>query len=603
MEILQTRRASCHLDPDRLRRYRLQKRWKQRDLARAAGLSEDYISQLERAATTRNKGTRVETLVTLAQSLDVLPIDLLVEDAVERSTMEGPLHRFLSNVDTVWSSDPLGGPGVAVNGLIILRIDPGKLREARLKKQWKQRDLARASGFSEDYISQLERAATTCNKGTRLETILRLAQALEVAPVELLPETLAASLQADMTRRELLGNVTSLGIAELLLSKVFSHTVRSSFLSIELPAEAQETIAGLRHKAYNLSSQALWLQAEEAGLQARSRCREESEEWAEITLSHCAQARQQAGDILQAQAHIEHVVQHYARAVERPDQHILGLIQLQRGWIASEQSGQFEQGYRYFTSALQNALQVGDDETERTARHFRVRTLSELAMREAGAWLGARPIRSIHQQLLCLLHQSLETDWPLSCNNHPENLHSLNRRYMVYALIQPDKALREVPRLLSIARSLGVEHIVDLTLARWNLSNEEWGSAGSLAHRAFQGYCRAAFPQGIALAVAIHAEALFRNRLRTREDCNLCLDLWLLALLLHPYQSHPLWNIAFKGLHRTREFISVLNPSWYRAYYHDIDVRVERKDGAFQALQYIYLNMDRVIPTQYLDAL
>src|SRR5712691_3684375 len=110
------------------------------------------------------------------------------------------------------------------------RLDPDRLQRYRLQKRWKQRDLARASGFGEDYISQLERAATTRNKGTRLETILRLAQALEIAPVEVLPEKLAEALQADMTRRDLLGNATSLGIAGLLYSKTTSTTLSSQLL-------------------------------------------------------------------------------------------------------------------------------------------------------------------------------------------------------------------------------------------------------------------------------------------------------------------------------------------------------------------------------------
>src|SRR5258706_9861722 len=183
MGTIQTQRASFHLDPGRLRRYRLQKRWRQCDLAQAMGFSEDYISQLERAATTRNKGTRVETLVRLAKHLDVLPIDLLDEDAIRQISMEVLLYHILSNVDTIESSDPPGEPGTTVNEMFHLCIDPGKLREARLKKKWLQRDLAGASGFGEDYISQLERAATTRNKGSRLDTIFRLAQALEIAPV------------------------------------------------------------------------------------------------------------------------------------------------------------------------------------------------------------------------------------------------------------------------------------------------------------------------------------------------------------------------------------------------------------------------------------
>ncbi len=604
MDTVQAKSGQLLIDSERLRRYRLQKQWTQHNLAQTTGFSEDYISQLERAPTTRNKGTRLETLMQLAQHLDVLPVDLLAANSAPQPAIEVLLHPGFSNFDTIRSLDSHGPCGEIVDGVIALRIDPGKLRAARLKNKWVQRDLAHASGYSVDYISQLERGTITRNKGTKLETILRLAQALEVAPIDLLSEKLSEALRIDMTRRELQGNSTSLGIVGFLCGKMPSTTLHTALVSpvfLESRTEAVETVAELRNKAYYLSSQALWLQAEEVGLQACSRCTEGSEEWAEIMLSHCVQSRQQAGDILQADAHIEHVLQKYVNEADRPNHRILGLIHLQRGWIASEQSGKFEQGYRYFTSALQKAIQIEDAETERTAHHFRVRTLSELAMQEGGAWLGARPIRNIRQQLLRLLHQSLETDWPLSCNNNPEHLHSLNRRYIVYALIQPDKALKEVPRLLSIGRSLGNEHIVDLTLARWHLSNEEWDTAGNLAHQAFQGYCRAAFPQGIALAAAIHAEALFQNRLRTRADCILCMDLWLLVLLLHPYKSHPLWDIAYKGLRKTVEFISILNPSWYRTYYHDIDERVKHKDEVFQAQRYIYIKVNQVLPTQYID--
>lgn len=424
-------RVSFHIDPDRLRRLRLRKQWTQRDLAQITGFCEDYISQLERASTTRNKGTKLETLMKFAQQLGVLPSDLLAESALRRQEVDIRLHAICSNVDMIKLLHSTPSTGAVMEKLGILRIDPDKLREARLRKQWTQREVARASGYSEDYISQLERAAITRNKGTRLGTILRLAQVLEIIPVDLLIEHLSEALRADMTRSELSGNTTNCGIVGLLCGKVpskFRHTALASPIFLELLPEPVEMVTELRHKAYHLSSQALWLQAEEIGLQARSQCREGSEEWAEITLSHCAQVRQQAGDILQAQAHIEHVIQKYTSATAKPDNRILGLIDLQRGWIASEQSGEFEQGYHYFTSAFQKALQVGDAETERTARHFRLRILSELAMRAGGAWLGARPIRSIPQQLLRLLHQSVEIDWPLSCNNNPEHLHFVKIR-------------------------------------------------------------------------------------------------------------------------------------------------------------------------------
>lgn len=85
----------------------------------------------------------------------------------------------------------------------VMSLDPDKLRAARLSKHWTQRQLAERVGFSEDYINQLERSWATRNKGTNLETLLRFAQTLEIAPEELLlvapnaaPPELTALLQS-----------------------------------------------------------------------------------------------------------------------------------------------------------------------------------------------------------------------------------------------------------------------------------------------------------------------------------------------------------------------------------------------------------------------
>ncbi len=68
----------------------------------------------------------------------------------------------------------------------VIGLDPDKLRAARLRKRWTQRQLAEHVGFSEDYINQLERSWATRNKGAKLETILLFAKALEMTPKELL---------------------------------------------------------------------------------------------------------------------------------------------------------------------------------------------------------------------------------------------------------------------------------------------------------------------------------------------------------------------------------------------------------------------------------
>jgi DNA-binding Xre family transcriptional regulator len=136
--------------------------------------------------------------VRLAQALDVLPIDLLAKDSIQTTSVE-LLQYTLCNAGTALLFHPISKSNTAPEKIINICLDPERLKEVRLRKKWLQRDLAQASGYCEDYISQLERATTTRNKGTKLETILRLAKALETAPIELLPEKLVFSLHTDIT--------------------------------------------------------------------------------------------------------------------------------------------------------------------------------------------------------------------------------------------------------------------------------------------------------------------------------------------------------------------------------------------------------------------
>jgi len=125
--------------------------------------------------------------------------------------------------------------------------------------------------------------------------------------------------------------------------------------------------------------------------------------------------------------------------------------------------------------------------------------------------------------------------------------------------------------------------------------------ASHLAEEAHQGYSWIGYPQGVASASALRAKALFQGGLRTKEDCYLDLDLWILALLLHPYASHPLWHIARIGLDKAVQYVADFQPSSLRSYYHEIDLRVENKEGVFQTLNHLFVKMSAsASPSSYL---
>src|SRR5439155_22105127 len=64
----------------RLQYFREQQGKTQRELAEATGLTEDYISQIERG---RNLVTKIETIAKLALALHLLPEELIFQDPAE----------------------------------------------------------------------------------------------------------------------------------------------------------------------------------------------------------------------------------------------------------------------------------------------------------------------------------------------------------------------------------------------------------------------------------------------------------------------------------------------------------------------------------------
>jgi transcriptional regulator with XRE-family HTH domain len=73
------------LDAGQLQHFREQQGKTQRELAEAAGLTEDYISQIERG---RNLVTKIETIARLALALHLLPEELIYHDPTEPAEMQ-----------------------------------------------------------------------------------------------------------------------------------------------------------------------------------------------------------------------------------------------------------------------------------------------------------------------------------------------------------------------------------------------------------------------------------------------------------------------------------------------------------------------------------
>jgi len=589
--------SDTRLDPVRLREARQRKGWTQKELAVASGFSEDYISQLERASTTRNKGTKLTTMVKLARALDVPLEELLAPDSALLLQTKSPLYQIQQEMKITDITETLQDPKTlkleftrpshipqplqqslteeqvsSSPNHLFPRIDPHLLREYRLRKNWTQKELAAASGFKEDYISQLERSLNTRNKGTKIETAARLAYALEI-PVEYL---LTSQDQSN-------GVLSELWQFYQTQPEIFWQQVPTTYFAQEPTKRLAELLDRI---SYFIEAKGLWRAAEKKAIEVRTVCPVGSEDWAEITLRHCAYMRQQAGDVVGAQAYLQEVEQHYIKALIHPHPHILALYHTRHGWLADEQYGYFQQASTAFTLALSEAIEAGDQETERTARHFRFRTLIELAMRESDIWLGLRPLRSLRTPSIQAFSQSFVEDWRIAQQFDPDNPQHYYYRFMMHALINPHEAQKEIPLLTDISQQKNSERFLKLLLARWQFSNQEWDTATHFAQEAFQGFCQAAFPYGIALSSALWAKALFSQRLRTKADCKLCLDLWIVALLLHPYQSHPLFALARIGMSETEMYVKKTYPQFIIAYQQDIRARITEREGIFKCLKY-----------------
>ncbi len=336
------------------------------------------------------------------------------------------------------------------------------------------------------------------------------------------------------------------------------------------------------------NAQGHWREAEAYALAARARHPIGSQQWALITLTLCSQMCQQAGDIEGALHHIADV-EAQCRDPEQgciPDPLIRSWTCNQRGWIIDEQFGELTRARGLFeqaAKALPTDLISEDPLGQRiaaTTHHFILRTLSEEAMTQAGAWLPAHG-RHLSPSLRQALERSLGQDWS---HEDPSNPHAYHRRFIVDALLEDRYCLTTLLKHEGLFRQLDCLHLLDISRARLEVSNGEWDLAIDSARAAAQGYAlRSHFPQGVALAAALEAYALQQRGLTRPQDWHNCLDCWMLTVLLHPYETHPLWRVAATNLYRL--YSQEHKAHWMQTYISDLPGRVESRDGAFGILQ------------------
>ena len=83
--------------------------------------------------------------------------------------------------------------------------------------------------------------------------------------------------------------------------------------------------------------------------------------------------------------------------------------------------------------------------------------------------------------------------------------------------------------------------------------------------------------------------------LNNKQGARRCLDLWILALLLHPHETHNLWRTCCFYLWRTWSRLNDEHSDWVAGYLDEenLDSRLRRpsQDRIFEALKYSYVDV------------
>ena len=342
--------------------------------------------------------------------------------------------------------------------------------------------------------------------------------------------------------------------------------------------------------------------AERYALRARAFYPEGSVAWADITVRHCAQWSQQLGDCVGARVYLDDVVRRYVDVQEASDPVILALLHNRRAWLAIEQYGHWEEALDLLDESLRilRAHGIEDRILEQNDHFFRVRSLCETALTQGDAWLSALQAKPLASGLVQRLNHALEDDWTRAHELNPDNPHSYFEHLRVTTLIRPYEAQKARTTLEYVARQSGTDYLWDLETARWHFANEDWDAAASAADRALAGYADRAYPPGLALAAAVHAGATMRAGFHRVAEYCLCMDHWVLAIVLQPYPSHPVWQMARRGLQTMMRHLHGAKPVALRDYLDELDVRMRRRDGIFRVLASVRPEALAVIPNLHI---
>jgi transcriptional regulator with XRE-family HTH domain len=335
-----------------------------------------------------------------------------------------------------------------------------------------------------------------------------------------------------------------------------------------------------------------WHETVAKGLRARTYFPPGSTEWALITAHWCALMSEQAGEADRALHYLHEIDDQYREQGKEPEPTVVAQRTIDEGTVRSEQTGELDQALALFRRSARAADEAGETlgEIGASARYFQRLVLARQVMTASGSWLTAVPARHLDPRLAQQVATTFDES-PAYWRAIPEVTHAWERvsRFMALGCLSPGAALKEL-QPAPLFREHRLERVVALHRARWAAGTAsdpaDWRGVASLARDARDGYRRTHSTPGAAHSAAIEALAIGRSQsiLRSARAARRALDLWILALLLHPYDTHPLWKEVLSHLVAVTRALAREHPRWLHAYFADLDLRITARDAEFATL-------------------